>query len=277
MTRQLADQLFHILRGASQRESLGRLRREGHRKVAVLRFADIEVMLGQAIEQALESVGVELDEETLGALNAEARARLLALRSERDELRLTVEELTRQQKELTQNRNSLRNELHQAETELVERQQAALDPEAEADLGELRKRLGDGLRELLAGSLDERQTDQAVALALAAVDAHREAAIERQQRQHDARVDQLRRRIDRLRHKLGESETLLARAREAARQNAQVVVGTEPVQPSAPLEDPSRRRLLEEIFNLNVELRRMTVQLPKPTVTVSSPPAEAER
>jgi hypothetical protein len=183
-----------------------------------------------------------------------------------------VDELQRQQQELSRNRGALRHELYQAENELADRERHGdLGGEAEGDLQALRERLRGGLHALLAGPAGEALAQQAVALALAAVDGHRSAILAREQGAQAARLEQLRRRVARLRSKLDESEALLARAHAAARQ-VEIVVGPDRDGATGPIDDPQRRLLLEELFRMNVELRRLTGTPFVPLHRADSPP-----
>ncbi|MHC5211680.1 MAG: hypothetical protein ACYTG2_13250 [Planctomycetota bacterium] len=223
----------------------------------MLRFGEIEGMLEQAVQQALVAVGVDLDEETLGKLSAETRVRFLALREERDSLRDTVDELLKQQQELSRNRGLLRKELHLAEAELSSRDgRDGLDPQADADVAALRERLGRRLFALLAGPAGEDLARQAVAVALAAIDEHRAVLVARADGAGAAHTEQLRRRIARLRARLEESEALLARARAAAGP-PHLIIGTDDHIPVDLAADVQRRELLEELLQMNIELRRL--------------------
>jgi hypothetical protein len=257
MSRKLAFNVIHLLRGASRQESLERLKREGHRSVSVLRSSDIESLLATAVDETLSALGLELQADTIKGLNEEARLRFVKLIKERDDLAATLEALKNQETQLTVQQGSLRTELERAETELVTEQET--DPGTlDTDLAQLRSQLAEQLTALLV----ERQADPALtpevlAIVDGAIENYRVLQSARMRREQNARIVQLQRRIEKLRRKLEESDRLLARARAAGAEGIPFLADIgPPLQPGDPGYE-HKRELLEEIFKLNVELQRI--------------------
>ena len=258
MSFPLARNVYELLRGASRTQSLERLKKEGHRNVPVLRFSDVEALISAAVDDTLSTLALQLSESTVTGLTDEARARFLALVRERDELRATLKSLEEQQFRLSAHQETVRAEIQRAETEL-EDSRAAPTAAGDAELAALRERLAGRLSALFSAETgtDPEVAARALALVDEAVDEARLLMADRARRDQSAHVEQLQRRIARLRRKLEESELLLARARSA--RPADALPDFDAGQALAPGDQgyEQKRALLEEIFNLNVELKRM--------------------
>ncbi len=258
MTFRLARNVFEVLRGSARPRSLERLRREGHRNVPVLKFSDLEALLSASVEDTLTRLGLDLGDKSLQGLNEEARLRFLALLKEREELRLTLESLRTQGDRLEATTEGVRAEIQRAESEL-EQQRSAATSLPDADLQAFRARLRAGLELVLAGLSDA--DPELPARALAAVDAevenYRILLAARVRQEQAAHTEQLERRLHRLRRKLEESEELLARARAAAAQGLPALVELGPALGPGDADYARKRGLLDEVFKLNLELRKM--------------------
>jgi len=262
MSRNLARDLYHMMRGASRTASLGALKRKGHTRVPVLRYRDVEDLIERAVENTLGRLGIDLSEEDLHGLSDDARIEFLALIRERDTLKDTVEGLLAQQGELEQHQLTIRDRLEAAKVELEHEEEAetgALD-----DLDALRVNLGERLTELLSrDGIPEGIAEKAVAMVDKAVREQRELAAERARSEHAGRLELLQRRIDKLSRKLGETEAMLTRAR-AASGDDEFLEDEEDMGPAGLANaDPQfeqKKAVLEEIFRLNVELRSMMAE-----------------
>lgn len=257
MSFRLARDVFEVLRGSARTKSLDQLRREGHRNVPVLKFSELEALLGATVEDALKRFGLELSEQQVQGLNEEARLRFLALLRERQTLRDTLEGLQRQGDKLEATTEGVRAEIERTESELVEEQGEPTG--ADAELEEFRNRLRRSLDAVIA-SVPGADPALAARLAAAVDDAienYRILIAARTRREQEARVEQLQRRLHRLRRKLEESELLLARARQAGEAGMPVLF--DPGRALAPgdADYEQKRELLDEVFKLNVELRRL--------------------
>jgi hypothetical protein len=267
MTRQLARNLYHLMRGAARRTSVERLKRTGHKTVSVLSFRDVQALIERAVENTLRRRGIRLDGP---GVQEEVRHEFLALMQERDTLQRTVDQLMEERERLAANRDQLSVAIQAAEAEYLDAASSQPDELEAADLAELRARVEERLRELLAGhpAGEVLMGEQALSLVVQAIDEQREAALGRAQGEHETHLRDLRRRLDRLKAKLSETEEMLARAR--AQGGLEAIEG-EHVDPGLSAGDPNykkKKELLGEIFRLNVELRDM---LKERTPAPSSP------
>ncbi len=151
----------------------------------------------------------------------------------------------------------MRAEIERTESELAA--QHGAPPDADAELEAFRSRLREALRSVLSElpGADAAFTARVAAAIDDAVESYRVLVASRSRHEQEARVEQLQRRLHRLRHKLEESELLLARARQAGAQGLPALF--DPGRPLAPgdAEYAHKRALLDEVFKLNVELRRL--------------------
>ncbi|MGQ0554141.1 MAG: hypothetical protein ACT4PU_13085 [Planctomycetota bacterium] len=263
MSQPFARRLFDLLRGASREQSLDRLRHAGHRQVSVLSYRDVERMLSEAVDEALADLGLDINARGAAGLTEEARTRFFALLQERNTLRDTVDELKRRQDELSRHRDMLATEVVRTEEELAEsHERARRGLWAPADAASAAQRFTSRLESLL-GEIEPGLRQRIAAAGGEALGAELSQHLQREQ---DSREEQLRRRIEKLRGKLQESEALLARVRAA--QSAQSAGGQFgsglPMTPSD-LTGPAgaqRAALLDEIFRMNVELQTMMSDLP---------------
>ncbi len=257
MSFKLARNVFEVLRGSARTKSLDQLRREGHRNVPVLRFSDLEALMAAAVDDTLMRLGVELSDQQVSGLNDEARLRFLALLKERAELKETLAGLERQGAKLEATTEGVQAEIERAESELEVEQAPAAAPDEE--LTGLRAKLHEDLTRLLGGvpGVDAALLAGLLASVDEAVENYRILVAARARREQEARVEQLNRRLHRLRRKLEESQALLARARAAAAAGMPELFELGPALQPGDLDYEHKRSLLDEIFRLNVELRKM--------------------
>lgn len=257
MTRQLARNLYHLMRGAARRTSVDRLKRTGHKTVSVLSFKDVQQLIERAVENTLRRRGIRLDGPEV---QEEVRLEFLALMQERDSLQRTVDQLLAERERLASNRDELSQAISAAELEYqVARRAGPEEPVQSADLDELRARVERQLRELLAEQpgAEALLGEQALSLVVGAIEEQRKASLSRAQEEHGERLQQMRRRLERLKAKLAETEEMLARAR--AQGGLEAIPG-EAIEAGLKDADPqytTKKELLGEIFRLNVELREM--------------------
>ena len=266
MSFRLARDVFEVLRGSARTKSLDQLRREGHRNVPVLKFSELEALLGATVEDALKRLGLELSEHQVQGLNEEARLRFLALLRERQQLQDTLENLQRQGDKLEVTTEGVRAEIERAESELVEQQAEPTGHDEE--LEDFRRRLRQSLDALLTGAsgVDADLSARVAAAVDEAIENYRILVAAHARRSQEARVEQLERRLHRLRRKLEESELLLAKARQAGADGMPVLFDVGRALAPGDADYAQKRDLLDEVFKLNVELRRMlAVKEPPPT------------
>ncbi|GJM23344.1 MAG: hypothetical protein DHS20C15_32590 [Planctomycetota bacterium] len=253
MSRQLSRDLYHLMRKASRRTPVDKLRRNGHKNVSVLSFRDVQALIEQAVSNTLRRKGLKLDGPEI---HEEVRMEFLALMRERDLLQETVQNLLREKDELAQNRERLQAVIGQVSDEIEEEQ--ALDPGQDSDeLDRMRESLVAALKDMLGPNADAQLTTRAVALVEQAVEEQRQLTLTRAQESHQARMEHLERRMNRLKTKLQETESMLQRAQAAGGPEG---LAGEPIDPGLKIGDPNfetKKELLGEIFKLNVELREM--------------------
>lgn len=254
MSRQLSRDLYHLMRKASRRTPVEKLRRKGHKNVSVLNFRDVQALIEKAVQNTLRSKGVNLNGPGIAE---DVRMEFLALMRERDVLQDTVQSLLKERDELAENRQRLTAAIDRASDELHEEESA--DPvESAAELAQMSSHVSARLREILAsGAPGDQLAEKAVALVEAAIEEQRLTTQDRAKEAHEERLSHLHRRIKRLKAKLGETEQMLARAKTTGAPEA---LPGEAIDPGLKIGDPNyeqKKDLLGEIFKLNVELREM--------------------
>jgi len=253
MSRHLARNIYHLMKGAARRTTVDDLRKQGRRSVSVLNFKDIQDLIEKAVENTLKRRGLKLNGP---GIQEQVKLEFLALIRERDMLQATVEQLLDEKKKLSRNRDKLGKALAVATDEYKSAQEADHDDEEAAELDALGARVESSLRELLDGT-DKQLEDRAVDLVHQAFSEQRGVAVEKAKRNQGERVQRIQRRMSRLKAKLQETEEMLARARADG-----VVEGVpgQPVDSGLDASDPTfetKKELLSEIFRLNVELREV--------------------
>lgn len=264
MTLQLARNLFHLMRGASRRTTLDGLKKRGHRNVAVLDFRDVQALIDKAVENTLQRRGISFDREDL---QDDVRHEFLSLMRERDALKNTVDALLKEKDELAVNKEHLEEAIERTTAE-VETIQAAPEEQNEEISG--LQVLMDKLRASLRTNLSEAGVSTAVIqrnieLVTLAFDEYQQLLLERARESNASRLDQLQRRIGKLKRKLSETEDMLVRAREAGAgpegiESEDFVPGVQGSDANANM----KKELLGEIFRLNVELREMLDRTEEP-------------
>jgi hypothetical protein len=258
MSFRLARNVFELLRGTARPQTLDRLRREGHKRVPVLRFSELEALMQASVADTLTRLGLELSDEKVQGLNDEARLRFLALLTERAELKETLAGLQRQGDRLEASTEGVRAEIERAETELAVQEEETPEATPDEELNAFHARLRTELTAVLSGpGLDPGLTERALAAVDTAVENYRILVTSRVRREAEARIEQLHRRLQRLRRKLEESQALLARARAAGAGGVPELFELGPALQPGDLDYAHKRGLLDEVFKLNVELRRM--------------------
>ncbi len=276
----LAQSLFRMFREHSDVVPVSRLKKQGVRQVTVLDWKRIQELLSAAVEEALAKRGVELSPEALKSVNQEAReafARLVEQRDhmqgqrdemqvQRDRYRDTAKSLEREKGELEKNIEALCAELGRETDQLaIERRRRVTAADVVVDaagMAAFRDRLHDELVRMFRG--EERRgdglvADDVAALAERLLEEQRSSALEHARREHQSKIEQLERRIEKLKSKLDDTEDVVSRLRAAK----DVDPGVESVFKTVQGLDgkdsraAEKKALLEEIFQLNVELREV--------------------
>ncbi len=255
MTRTLARNLFHMMRGRAQRTTLDGLKKRGHQSVNVLSFRDIQALIERAIENTLQRRGLDLNR---GDIQDEVRHEFLSLMQERDALQSTVDSLLREKDELAENRQALASELNKA-TEEYEHAQESVQAGIPKDVAELMRRITAEVSDTQnAAGIHEDLTKKTLELVNAAIEEHAAALSTNAAAAQASNLNHLQRRISKLKRKLQETEDMLERAR--AEGVDPTGIAGEQVDPGLKSGDPNfgmKKDLLGEIFKLNVELRQM--------------------
>ena len=255
MTRTPARNLYHMLRGAAQKTTVDGLKKRGHRTVSVLNFRDVQQMIGRAIENTLQRRGLDLDR---ADIQDEVRHEFLSLMRERDALQNTVDALLREKEELDENRVALATELTKA-TEEYEHAQEAVEAGVPKDVADLMRRITAEVTDTQnAAGVNADLTRKTLELVEHALQDHVQNLSDHAQVAQQSHLQNLQRRITKLKRKLQETEDMLERARAEGVQ-PEGIEG-EYVDPGVKRGDPNfqmKKDLLGEIFRLNVELRQM--------------------
>jgi hypothetical protein len=255
MTRLLARNLFHLMRGSAVRTTLDGLKKKGHRSVSVLNFRDMQLFISRSIENTLKRSGINLDGKDI---QDDVRHEFLSLMQERDVLQDTVDAMLREKTELTENKGALVVEIDRATQEFESARDIFGGDAQSKDLQELMERIQTALTNSMGrAGVDATAVSQALDIVAVAIDQHRELLNQRAATGADARLDQMQRRIEKLKRKLEETEDMLARARleggPTGVEGERVIPGVGGSDPNAAM----KKELLGEIFKLNVELRQM--------------------
>ncbi len=279
----LAHSLFRMFRENSDVVPVSRLKKQGVRQVTVLDWAKMQELLQTAVAEALAKRGVELSPEALRSVNQEARetlARLVEQRDQaevqrdqaevqRDQYRDVAKHLEQQRNELQKNIDALCAELgRETDALTVERGRRVTAADVVVDaagMASFRARLHDELTRMFRGEPaggsrgDGLIADDVAALAERLLEEQRTRALDAARAEQQSKIEQLERRIAKLKAKLEDSEDVVQRLRSAKN----VDPGVESVFKSVQGLDGKDRRaaekkaLLDEIFQLNVELREV--------------------
>jgi len=255
MTRSLARNLFHMLRGAAEKTTVDGLKKRGLRTVSVLNFRDVQMIIVRSIENTLQRRGLDFDQSDI---QDEVRHEFLSLIRERDALQNTVDALLREKGELAENRTALATELDKATLEYENAQSTAAISTSD-EVADLMKRIAsEVVASQNAAGVKTQLTNKTLSLVQSALQDHVHSLSRQSENGHQANLDQLQRRIEKLKRKLHETEHMLERARATGMESDGVPGGV--TAPGVKHSDPDfevKKELLGEIFRLNVELRQL--------------------
>lgn len=264
----LTRSLARIFRDGASLTSVSKLRREGYKTVSVLRLSRLEELVGAAIEKIITEV--TSDPETGRRAARGAQVELIKMLGERDSIARATEDLKREQRSLERNVGQLHSALDQARNQLRE-QVEAQGKEAVSDLHLRFQRTLDELFGRVGGEFSEDDTvgralqelrspleDSFLSLLGAAV---RRSAPDQAAPSGEAgnKVALLERRVRKLNASLEEARSMMSRLRDNRNAEDDGVASIyKEVQGLSGTEESyeQRKALMQEIFNLNVELRR---------------------
>ena len=255
MTRLLSRNLYHLMRGASRRTSLAKLKKRGHKNVSVLSYSAVNGLIDMAVENTLKRRGIDMSK---GDVQEDVRHEFLSLMRERDSLQNTVDALLREKNELKENQQHLKDEINRTTAE-YEQVQVGPDLEADDELKALMEKLQGALMSVLGeAGVSQQLSDKTLAIVTQAIQEHRDLTSKKSRVDQEVQLGQLERRISKLKRKLQETEDMLAKAQTDG-VTVEGIAG-EPVTAGVSGSDPKahmKKELLGEIFRLNVELREM--------------------
>ena len=270
----LATNLFRLFRENSDVVPVSRLRKQGVKSVTVLDWERIEHLIERAVIEALSRRGVELSATAMASVNAEAReafARLVeqrdTIKEERDHLQHTARTLEIERQELAANLNALHRELYESTGALAHERQHTISAENvgmdRRGMEQYSARLEQELRRLLQNEA-QAGTDDSLAASVSALarrllDEERRMVLATARKEQIHRIEQLERRIGKLKGKLTESELLVERLQnvEAGEEGVESIYREVQGLDAGHADTVERRGLLDEIFRLNMELREV--------------------
>lgn len=259
----LATSLFRMFRENSNVVPVSRLQKEGVKSVTVLDWDRVQKLIGRAVEETLARRGVELSPEALASVSQEAREAFHRLVAQRDNLEEAARTLEQEKAALRDNLMQLHAELESSRTRLasergreVKRDDVALSAQG---LDSLSERLQASIREILASSpADSAELGERLAAAARGiVDAERDHALEDARLEQRQRIELLERRIAKLQRTLTDTEQVVEHLKQAKSVDTGVESIYRTVQglDSADAKAGEKRGLLEQVFQLNLELR----------------------
>ncbi len=266
--------ILKAIRGRGHQDSLKSLKRAGYERLTVLSVKDLDDAISRAVDSTLREYGLTLDPEELRGLTGEAQTAFLKLVNECSGLRELNEALEREKKNLIGQGALLRQEVSKAQGLLdVEKRAAKSDPPVDAGVFETKLRdaarfyaqehvlkLGDPADPKLSSEFHSLSAE-VVGVALSLVREANQRVLEDARRQQEEKMAVLEQRVRKLQSSLEHTEALLARVRTTA--TPQEETGVESKFKAVQGLDPSDQRfqqkkmLLKQIFDLNIELRRL--------------------
>ena len=268
MNRKLSENILKVLNERAKPSSLKDLRARGYRNISLLRLADLNGLIRDAVNRTLRDAGVRVSPQMLRIQGDRVRGEFLRLLSERDDLKETTRRLEGELDELRGNWQRLDAGGEADQERLRREEQREIRADGVALPGERLQRLEEEIRERLWDQLrntgvDKAVANRAVATAIELIDRERELAYRGARAEQEERVDQLRRRLNKLKSKLAETERILTRVQEAAESGEPAfLAGTAPEMGEPGLDEADRlfrekQEALRQIFEINVELKKL--------------------
>jgi len=267
----IAEKIYRMIRERSLGTELSSLKQRGVKRVSVFRSNQLGDLVALAVEQVLDEYGVKLSRGELEGLSSEGRAAFLKVLEERDQYKAVVEKLQREQETLQLHKEVLLGQIEREGT-LLEHEREFWQSEA---FGDDPDGFGARVRAVLEKTLDKRlqalgpDPDPRIVkficdlvegigrdlegASAGAIDDLRS----RYHREGEKRIHTLERRIAKLRDALGRAENALSRLEEEGVPEEGVASIYRTVQglSSAERNFDQKKKMLEEIFQLNVKIR----------------------
>lgn len=267
----LHSQVLQAIRDHSFRVSVRKLRQQGHRRITALRLQDIQQLISEATERVLDERQLTLDQRERDGVEQQVHEEFQRLLSEHQRVLKDHESVTREFADLRKQYELLQEELVQQQKLLEAERSRELDPESLTLSKEGLVDVGSRIREAVhlvltsgGGDFTNGQGEKLRQLESRIVDVtsqilehERLAGYERDRHDKDGRVEQLERRIAKLRKHLSDTEENLARVAKAKGIDPgeasvyRSVQGLDESDPGA----SKKKEFLKEIFDQNLALR----------------------
>ncbi|MEQ8764508.1 MAG: hypothetical protein RL885_11310 [Planctomycetota bacterium] len=267
----LHSQVLQAIRDHSFRVSVRKLKQQGHRRITALRLQDIQQLISEAVERVLGEKDLALDGKARAGVEKEVHEEFQRLLAEHQRVLRDHESVTKSFAELQERYSLLQHELTQQQ-ELLEHERSreldaetlTLSKEGLVDVGSRIREavhlvLSSGGMDFANGTADKlRQLESRIVDVTSQILEHeRLVGYERDRQDKDDRVEQLERRVTKLRKHLADTEQSLAAMAKAKGIDPGVASIYRSVQ-GLNLEDPTadkKKEFLKEIFDQNLALR----------------------
>jgi len=238
------------------------------KNVSVLNLKDLNGLIQEAVNNTLSDFGISLSQEDLQKINDRTREEFLKVLNDRDELKASMRTLEGEMENLRENFHLLKTELavnsrmlHKEESRIVSTESIAIsDDGLDSMESALVSRLDRLFNEHPTG---EGLKEKALKITMDLISEERAKAVSDARAAQESRIENLKRRINKLNAKLGQTEELLRRAREERVVNDDGVP-SEFKSAQGLSEDETYHEeksvLLKEIFSLNMDLKKLMAE-----------------
>ncbi len=267
----LHTQVLQAIRDHSFRVSVRKLKQQGHRRITALRLQDIQQLISEAVERVLTERDLTLDKRERVGVEREVHEEFQRLLAEHQRVLKDHESVTHKFADLQQRYGLLQEELLQQQVLLEAERKRELDADSLTLSKEGLVDVGTRIREavhlvLSSGGVDftNGTADKLSQLETRIVDVtsqilehERLVGYERDRHDHDDRIEQLERRIGKLRKHLADTEDSLAKLAKVKGIDPGVssiyrsIQGLDGADPTA----GKKKEFLKDIFDQNLALR----------------------
>lgn len=265
MILSLAQSLFRLFREHSDVIPVSQLKRQGVRSVTVLDWDRVQSLITRAVGEALDRRGVQLSREDMRSVSEEALETFHRLVEQRDHLQHSAKRLSEEKASLEQNLRQVRDELERAAEELTRERSRSITV---ADVGSIEVTRFEEYAERLAaemarladgGSPASELPEPVLAVTRRFLEQERARALATAKAEQRRRVEQLERRVDKLKGTLSHTEKVMQQMQRAAPVDGGVESVYRGVQglDSGDKNFQEKRGVLDQIFQLNVDLRQV--------------------
>lgn len=268
MTNKLSINIFRLLRHRTRSTSLKKLGQHGMKNVSVLNLKDLNGLIQEAVNNTLSDFGISLSQEDLQKINDRTREEFLRVLNDRDELKASMRTLEGEMENLRENFHLLKTELavnsrmlHKEESRVVTTENIAISDDG---LDSMESALVSRLNQLFMDNPGgEGLKEKALKITMDLISEEREKAVADAKVAQEERIENLKRRINKLNVKLSQTEELLRRAKEErVLDDGGVPSEFKDVQGLSDSESyhEEKSMLLKEIFTLNMDLKKLMAE-----------------